>query len=105
MTTTTTTTLLTARPAARGRPNGHSHCQQLLLGASEVVPVAAGDLVLGRWQRLFLVELDRGRDREVVIQLVGEWVAPPSILSRYQADLDAYLRDTLAKAVHPSSTA
>jgi len=27
---------------------------------------------LGQWQRLFLVELDRGRDREVVVQLVGE---------------------------------
>ena len=55
-----------------GGPNGHSHCQQLLLGASEAVPVAEGDLVLGQWQRLFLVELDRGREREVVVQLVGE---------------------------------
>jgi len=53
-------------------PNGHSHCQQLLLGASEAVPIVNGDLLLGQWQRLFLVELDRGREREVVIQLVGE---------------------------------
>jgi secondary thiamine-phosphate synthase enzyme len=54
------------------RPNGHSHCQQLLLGASESVPIADGKLVFGVWQRLFLVELDHGRDREVVVHLVGE---------------------------------
>ncbi len=54
------------------RPNGHAHCQQLLLGASESVPIADGKLVFGVWQRLFLVELDHGRDREVVVHLVGE---------------------------------
>src|SRR5712691_3076846 len=54
------------------RPNGHSHCRQLLLGASESVPVLDGQLMVGQWQRIFLVELDHGRDREVVIQLVGE---------------------------------
>jgi len=59
-------------PEREGGPNGHSHCQQLLLGASEAVPIAQGDLVLGQWQRLFLVELDRGREREIVVQLVGE---------------------------------
>ena len=54
------------------RPNGHSHCQQLLLGASESVPITGGQLVFGQWQRIFLVELDHGRNREVVVQLVGE---------------------------------
>jgi secondary thiamine-phosphate synthase enzyme len=54
------------------RPNGHSHCQQLLLGASESVPIVNGRLAFGQWQRLFLVELDHGRDREVVVHLVGE---------------------------------
>jgi secondary thiamine-phosphate synthase enzyme len=54
------------------RPNGHSHCLQLLLGSSESVPVLEGDLALGSWQRLFLVELDGPRpDREVLIQLSG----------------------------------
>lgn len=59
-------------PHRQDGPNGHAHCQQLLLGASEAVPITEGDLVLGQWQRLFLVELDRGREREVVVQLVGE---------------------------------
>ncbi len=54
------------------RPNAHSHCQQLLLGASEAVPIERGQLVFGQWQRIFLVELDHGRDREVVVHLVGE---------------------------------
>jgi secondary thiamine-phosphate synthase enzyme len=53
-------------------PNGHSHCQHLLLGASEAVPIADGRLVFGQWQRLFLVELDHARDREIVIHFVGE---------------------------------
>ncbi len=54
------------------RPNGHSHCQHLLLGASEAVPVMDGKLIVGQWQRIFLIELDHGREREVVVQLVGE---------------------------------
>jgi secondary thiamine-phosphate synthase enzyme len=53
-------------------PNGHAHCQQLTLGTSESVPVADGELLLGTWQRIFLVELDGPRNaREVVIQALG----------------------------------
>ncbi len=51
--------------------NGHSHCQHLLMGASESIPVAEGELLLGRWQRIFLVELDCPRPREVTVQVVG----------------------------------
>jgi secondary thiamine-phosphate synthase enzyme len=53
-------------------PNGHSHCLQLLLGSSETVPVMDGELQLGTWQRLFLVELDGPRpDREVLLQIIS----------------------------------
>jgi secondary thiamine-phosphate synthase enzyme len=53
-------------------PNGHSHCLQFLLGTSETVPVMDGELVLGEWQRIFLVELDGPRvKREVLIQTIG----------------------------------
>ncbi len=51
--------------------NGHAHCQHLLLGASETLPVVEGRLVLGRWQRVFLVELCSAREREVVVQVLG----------------------------------
>ena len=54
------------------RPNGHAHCQQLILGTSEAVPIVEGRLIFGQWQRIFLVELDHGREREVVVQIVGE---------------------------------
>ena len=59
-------------------PNGHAHCLQLMLGASETVPVVDGKLELGTWQRIFVVELDGPRPRlglpsgrEVVIQALG----------------------------------
>jgi secondary thiamine-phosphate synthase enzyme len=51
--------------------NGHSHCQHLLIGGSENIPVAEGRLDLGRWQRIFLLELDRPRDRQLVVQVFG----------------------------------
>jgi secondary thiamine-phosphate synthase enzyme len=51
--------------------NGHAHCQHLLLGASENIPVADGGLDLGRWQRIFLLELDRPRERQLVVQIFG----------------------------------
>ena len=52
-------------------PNGHSHCQHLLLSASETIPICEGVALLGRWQRVFLIELDRPRLRQVVIQVSG----------------------------------
>lgn len=51
--------------------NGHAHCQHLLIGASENIPVGEGRLDLGRWQRIFLLELDRPRDRQLVVQVFG----------------------------------
>ncbi|HYY87180.1 MAG TPA: secondary thiamine-phosphate synthase enzyme YjbQ [Chloroflexota bacterium] len=53
-------------------PNGHAHCLQLMLGSSESVPVVDGELQLGTWQRIFLVELDGPRpEREVLVQTLG----------------------------------
>jgi secondary thiamine-phosphate synthase enzyme len=54
------------------RPNGHAHCRALLLGSSVLLNVASGSVQLGRWQRVFLVELDGPRTREVSILLFGE---------------------------------
>ena len=52
--------------------NGHAHCLHLLLGASETLPVVDGRLALGRWQRVFLVELCSARERQVVVQVLGQ---------------------------------
>jgi secondary thiamine-phosphate synthase enzyme len=51
--------------------NGHAHCQHLLLGNSETVPVIDGRLALGTWQRIFLVELDHPRSRRVLVSVIG----------------------------------
>jgi secondary thiamine-phosphate synthase enzyme len=53
------------------RPNGHAHCHALLLGSSASLNFADGRLQLGRWQRVFLVELDGPRVREVSILVLG----------------------------------
>jgi secondary thiamine-phosphate synthase enzyme len=50
------------------RPNAHSHCMHLLLSTSETVPVMESTLALGTWQRLFMVELDGPREREVLVR-------------------------------------
>ena len=57
-------------------PNGHSHCQHLILGASETVPIFEGELALGQWQRIFAVELDADKalqidSRQVLVQIMG----------------------------------
>jgi len=56
-----------------GDDNGSSHVRAALLGPSLTVPFAEGDLLLGTWQQIMLVEFDtRPRDREIVIQVIGE---------------------------------
>jgi secondary thiamine-phosphate synthase enzyme len=54
-------------------PNGHAHCRHALIGsASQAIPIVKGQLMLGRWQRIFFLELDRARDRRVLMQVMGE---------------------------------
>jgi secondary thiamine-phosphate synthase enzyme len=54
------------------RANGHAHCRALLLGTSTCLNVIDGRLVLGRWQRVFLAELDGPRPREISVLMMGE---------------------------------
>lgn len=51
--------------------NSHSHLLSMLLGSSEMIPVVDGDMVIGQWQSLLLVDLDGPRDRTVGVQLMG----------------------------------
>ncbi|WP_133512083.1 secondary thiamine-phosphate synthase enzyme YjbQ [Candidatus Thiosymbion oneisti] len=52
--------------------NAHSHLLAMLVGSSEVIPIVAGDLDLGDWQSVMLVELDGPRERTVGLRLFGE---------------------------------
>jgi secondary thiamine-phosphate synthase enzyme len=53
--------------------NGHSHVRASLVGPSLSVPLVGGDLALGEWQQIVLVEFDvRPRTRKVIVQLIGE---------------------------------
>ncbi|MFN0086530.1 MAG: secondary thiamine-phosphate synthase enzyme YjbQ [Blastocatellia bacterium] len=51
--------------------NGHSHCKALFLPMSASVNVADGEAQLGRWQRIFLLELDDSRERTVSVMVMG----------------------------------
>ena len=53
--------------------NGHAHCRQLLLTGFATLLVEDGELVLGRWQSVFAVELDGPRQRQLALQLDGEF--------------------------------
>jgi secondary thiamine-phosphate synthase enzyme len=53
------------------RANGHSHCRALLLPCHASLNVAAGQICLGRWQRVFFVELDGPQRREIGALLMG----------------------------------
>ena len=66
------TTTRTVNVTAEERPNGHAHCRALLLPASVCLNVISGRLRLGQWQRVFLVELDGPREREVSALVLGE---------------------------------
>ena len=62
------------------RANGRAHVLQMILGGtSQVVPVAEGRLQLGRWQRLFLLELDEPKERDILIQAVGRCIVAPGV--------------------------
>ena len=53
------------------RPNGHSHARALLLGMSVSLNITEGEIHLGEFQNIFLVELDGVRRRSVSILVLG----------------------------------
>jgi len=56
-----------------GDANGHSHVRSAIIGPSLSVPFTGGDLSLGTWQQVVLVDFDdRPRSRRVVVQFIGE---------------------------------
>jgi secondary thiamine-phosphate synthase enzyme len=56
-----------------GDDNGSSHVRAALLGPSVTIPFRDGELMLGQWQQIAVLEFDtRPRRRQIVVQMIGE---------------------------------
>ncbi|HXZ31642.1 MAG TPA: secondary thiamine-phosphate synthase enzyme YjbQ [Terriglobales bacterium] len=55
-----------------GEDNGDSHLKSLLVHHQVIVPITAGKLDLGPWQRIFYAEFDGQRDKRVIVKVMGE---------------------------------
>ncbi len=56
-----------------GDGNGHSHVRAALVKSFFTVPFVNGEMILGTWQQIILIDFDnRRRQRQVVVQIMGE---------------------------------
>lgn len=55
-----------------GEDNGDSHLKALLIHHEVIVPITAGKLDLGTWQRIFYAEFDGQRNKRVIVKVMGE---------------------------------
>lgn len=58
-----------------GDGNGYAHVRSALVGTSRVFPVRDGQVLLGTWQQIVLIDFDnRPRQRRIDVSIVGERV-------------------------------
>jgi len=50
--------------------NAEAHLMASLMGSSTCLPVSGGQVELGTWQRIMLIELDGPRERRVTVTVV-----------------------------------
>ena len=55
-----------------GEDNAAAHLRSLTVGHEVIVPVTAGGLDLGPWQRIFYGEWDGQRKKRLIIKILGE---------------------------------
>lgn len=56
-----------------GDGNGFSHVRAALMKPSLSIPLVKGSLSLGTWQQIVFIDFDnRGRNRNIVVQIMGE---------------------------------
>ena len=56
-----------------GDCNGYAHIRSALIKPFLAVPIENGKLVLGTWQQIVFLDFDnRPREREIIVQIVGE---------------------------------
>jgi len=51
--------------------NGHSHCKAIFLTPGVFLNIVKNKVQLGKWQRIFVVELDNARPRKISLQIMG----------------------------------
>lgn len=55
-----------------GEDNGDSHLKAILVHHQVLLPITAGRLDLGTWQRVFYAEFDGQRPKRVIVKVIGE---------------------------------
>ncbi len=57
-------------PFKHSEGNSDSHSKSTLVGASEIIIVEAGRLLLGTWQAIYFCEFDGPRNRKVYVKVL-----------------------------------
>ncbi|MEJ7575594.1 MAG: secondary thiamine-phosphate synthase enzyme YjbQ [Pyrinomonadaceae bacterium] len=52
--------------------NSDAHLKASFFGSSVTVPFEGGELMLGRWQGIYLCEFDGARERQVIMSVIGK---------------------------------
>ncbi|HEX7705403.1 MAG TPA: secondary thiamine-phosphate synthase enzyme YjbQ [Thermoanaerobaculia bacterium] len=55
-----------------GEDNGDAHHKRQIMGREVVVAITAGRLDFGPWEQIFYGEFDGGRDKRVLVKIIGE---------------------------------
>jgi secondary thiamine-phosphate synthase enzyme len=49
--------------------NSDAHLKSSLFGSSVTIPFSGGELLLGRWQGIYLCEFDGARERKIIVMI------------------------------------
>lgn len=63
-------------PYRHAEGNAAAHIRSVLTGSSLAIPVSAGRMTLGTWQRVFFAEYDGPRRRQVYVQFLDARTSP-----------------------------
>jgi len=56
-----------------GDGNGYAHVRASFLGPGITVPIVNNQMQLGKWQQIIFIDFDnRPREREIIVQIIGE---------------------------------
>jgi len=54
------------------RKNARAHLMSLLSGHNLTLPMTEGSLDLGVYQRVYYAEFDGGREKEILVKVIGD---------------------------------